>query len=206
MTNDREHPIGPTSDALASTSGDLALDLLGLRLNGAQLGAMLDVSRQAVSSAVKRGTISPPGPDGLFDAKRAVREWMANSDPARVRARTLRPGAEAISELRERLQAVANESARLRAALADERAHGAWREQAAAFRVQDESDRRICRFVGVLLSRWAEGSAAAVAGRLARWLDELVAVAYYEHDLEEFRRDCPEGEEDDDETTVKPDV
>src|SRR3546814_11381106 len=75
------------SSDLPSTSGDLGLDLLGLRLNGAQLGAMLDVSRQAVSAAVKRGTISPPGPDGLFDAKRAVREWMTNSNPDRKSTR-----------------------------------------------------------------------------------------------------------------------
>ncbi|MGB5853092.1 MAG: hypothetical protein WBG85_12445 [Rhodanobacter sp.] len=63
-----------TAKGLTGWTADLALDLMGLRLlNGAQLGAMLDVSRQAVSSAVKRGTISPPGPDGLFDAKRGAR-------------------------------------------------------------------------------------------------------------------------------------
>lgn len=197
MTNDREHPTEPARDALASTSGDLALDLMGLRLNGAQLGAMLDVSRQAVSSAVKRGTISPPGPDGLFDAKRAVREWMANSDPARVRARALKPGAEAVAELRERLQAVANESARLRAALADERAIAEQREQAAGLRAHDEAGRRHDRFTDALQARWAEGCAASEAGRLARWIDELSAVEYYGLNLEDFRRDFPEGEEGD---------
>ncbi len=196
VTDAQEHLSKPTRDALASTSGDLALDLLGLRLNGAQLGAMLDVSRQAVSAAVKRGTISPPGPDGLFDAKRAVREWIANSDPARVRARALKPGAEAVSELRERLQALANEVARLRSALANERARGDLREQAAGFRAHDEAGRQLDRFTDALQASWPKGCAAAEAGRLTRWLDELSAVEYYGVDLEEFRRDFPEGEEE----------
>lgn len=197
MTAEPEQPAELAGKAQASTSGELALDLLGLRLNGAQLGAMLDVSRQAVSAAVKRGTISPPGPDGLFDAKRAVREWMANSDPARVRARALKPGAEAVAELRERVQALAHESARLRAALADERARGELLEQAAEFRAHDEATHQFDRFTDALQARWAEGCAAADAGRLARWIDELSAVAYYGLDLEEFRRDFPEAEESD---------
>lgn len=196
MTEAHKHPAEQTRDALASTSGELALDLLGLRLNGAQLGAMLDVSRQAVSAAVKRGTISPPGPDGLFDAKRAVREWMANSDPARVRARALKPGAEAMAELRERLQALANEVARLRSALADERTRGDLREQAAGFRAHDEASRQLDRFTDALQTRWAEGCAAAEAGRLARWVDELTAVDYHGFDLEEFRRDFPESDDE----------
>lgn len=197
MTKEQQHPGGPARDALASTSGELALELLGLRLNGAQLGAMLGVSRQAVSAAVKRGTISPPGPDGLFDAKRAVREWMANSDPARVRARALKPGAEAVAELRERVQALANECTRLRSDLADERARGDLREQAAGFRAQDEAARQMERFTGALQAHWAEACAAAEAGRLARWIDELSAVEYHGLDLEEFRSDFPEGEEGD---------
>src|SRR5690242_21631234 len=111
MTDAPNNADLPARDVLASTSRDLDLDLLGLRLNGAQLGTMLGVSRQAVSKAVQRGTVSPPGPDGLFDAKRAVREWMENSNPARVRARALRPGAEAIHELRERVQRLFTENA-----------------------------------------------------------------------------------------------
>ena len=206
MTNDHEHSTEARRDALASTSGDLALDLLGLRLNGAQLGAMLGVSRQAVSAAVKRGTISPPGPDGLFDAKRAVREWMANSDPIRVRARALKPGAEAVAELRERVQALANERDRLRAALTDEREQGDLRAEAAAWRAQDEAGRQHNRFTDALQARWIEGCAAAEAGRLARWLDELSAVEFYGLDLEEFRRDFPEGEESDAEPTDEPDA
>ncbi|CAM0998700.1 KfrA N-terminal DNA-binding domain-containing protein [Rhodanobacter sp. Root179] len=196
MTSARENIGEAAHEVLPSTSGDLGLDLLGLRLNGAQLGAMLDVSRQAVSAAVKRGTISPPGPDGLFDAKRAVREWMTNSNPARVRARALRPGAEAVTDLRERLQVLVNEVARLRAALADERADSEQREQAAAFRAHDEAEQQLCRFTDALQSRWAEGSVALHAGHLARWIEELAAVEYSGLDLEEFRRDFPEGAEE----------
>lgn len=196
MTNAQKSTGDAVQGVLPSTSGDLGLDLLGLRLNGAQLGAMLGVSRQAVSAAVKRGTISPPGPDGLFDAKRAVREWMTNSHPARVRARALRPGAEAVADLRGRLQVLANEVTRLRAALADERTAGEQREQAAAFRAHDDAERQLCRFTDALQSRWAEGSAALLAGHLARWIEELAAVEYSELDLEEFRHDFPEGQDE----------
>ncbi|MGB5853093.1 MAG: hypothetical protein WBG85_12450 [Rhodanobacter sp.] len=102
---------------------------------------------------------------------------MANSDPARVRARALKPGAEAVAELRERLQAVANESARLRAALADERVRADLREQAAGFRAHDEARSKLDRFTDALAAHWHEGCAAAEAGRLARWIEELVVVA-----------------------------
>jgi hypothetical protein len=193
MTNAQEHPADPARNTMTSTSGALALDLLGLRLNGAQLGGMLGVSRQAVSAAVKRGTISQPGPDGLFDARRAVREWMANSDPARVRARALKPGAEALAELRERTASMAADIARLHRELAVEREWSEQREQAASFRAQDDASQRLCRFTDALQERWAEAGGAATAGRLARWLDELAAVAYYGGGLDDFRQNFPES-------------
>lgn len=193
MTAMQEHSAEPMPDALASTSRDLGLELLGLRLNGAQLGTMLGVSRQAVSSAVKRGTIAPPGPDGLFDARRAVREWMANSDPARVRARALKPGADAIAELREHAQGLAEEVSRLREALAAEREQGDMRVQAATWKAEDEAARSLCRFTDALLACWAEACTAADAGRLPRWLDELAAVDCGA-DLDEDRCDFPEDD------------
>lgn len=196
MTGMHEHNAAPRPDVLASTSRDLGLELLGLRVNGAELGKMLGVSRQAVSKAVARGTIGRPGPDGRFDARRAVREWMANSDPARVRAQALKPGADAIAELRERAQALENEVAELREELSIEREWGDAREQAASFRAQDAAGRQLARFTDALLAQWAEACAAASAGRLARWLNELSAVEFYGIDLAEFRRDFPENEDE----------
>lgn len=183
---------------LASTSRDLGLELLGLRLNGAQLGTMLGVSRQAVSSAVKRGTISAPGPDGLFDARRAVREWMANADPSRVRARVMKPGVAMASELRGRAREFAAEAAQLRNELAIEREWVAKREAAARFRAEEEADQRLSRFAAALAVRFTEATAAHVAGRLPRWLDELVAVEFYGHDLAQYRADYPEDEHEGD--------
>ena len=195
MTGEQEHNAGPVPDALASTSRDLGLELLGLRLNGAQLGAMLGVSRQAVSAAAKRGTITAPGPDGLFDARRAVREWMANTDPARVRARAMKPGAELVAVLRARSQELASEAARLRDALATEKERADHRERAAAIRAEDEADRNVTRFTRALASRFPEAAAAHACGRLLRWLDELVAVEFYGQDLAAYRADFPEDEE-----------
>jgi len=198
MTAMHESEAEPARDALASTSRDLGLELLGLRLNGAQLGNMLGVSRQAVSSAVKRGTIAPPGPDGLFDARRAVREWMANTDPARVRARAMKPGAELVAELREQVRKMAAEVEQLRDALAIEREWGDKREAAAGFRADENADRCLTRFTTALVDRFTEAAAAHAARRLPRWLDELVAVEFYGQGLEEYRADCPEDEADTD--------
>lgn len=194
MTEAEKQASGRCEIGQASSTGDLELELLGLRLNGAQLGAMLSVSRQAVSAAVKRGTIAPPGPDGLFDARRAVREWMNNSDPARVRARALKPGAEALSELRQRAQALAGERDALRAELEVEREWGDKREEAAAFRAEMEAAQGVCRFTNALAKRFGEAGAAHGAGWLDRWLDELAAVECYGRDLDEYRRECAEDE------------
>lgn len=196
MTDAQKYMHEPFPESLASTSRDLGLELLGLRVNGAQLGTILGVSRQAVSRAVHRGTISKPGVDGLFDARRAVREWMANTDPARVRARALKPGVEAVSELRVRMQELQAEVVRLRAEVASEREWSDKREEAVKYRVEDAAARRLCKFTNAILERFTEMTSAQTAGRLDRWLDELIAVEYYGHDLAEFRADFPEGDED----------
>jgi hypothetical protein len=196
MTEMHTDAAGAMRDALASTSRDLGLELLGLRLNGAQLGTMLGVSRQAVSAAVKRGTIAAPGPDGLFDARRAVREWMANADPARVRARAMKPGAEMVAELRDRVNAQAAELAQLRDELAIEREWGDEREAAAKFRAEGGASQSLARFVAALVARFADANAAQSAGRLPRWLDEVAAVEFYGHCLDAYRADFPEDQAD----------
>ena len=204
MTEIYESSSGTVPGVLASTSRDLGRELLGLRLNGAQLGTMLGVSRQAVSSAVKRGTISAAGPDGLFDARRAVREWMANTDPTRVRARAMKPGAEMVAESRERVQALVAELGQVRHELAIEREWGDKREAAAKFRAEEAADQSLTRVTAALANRLNEANAARAAGRLARWLDELVAVEFYGQDLDEYRADYPEDEPDGDDGEADP--
>lgn len=194
MTTRHETDRDLTREVPASTPRGLSLDLAGLRVNGAQLGIMLGVSRQAVSSAVKRGTISAAGPDGLFDSRRAVREWMANTDPTRVRARAMKPGAEMVAELRERVQALAEDAANAHKELAIEREWGDKREAAATFRAEDAADQALTRFTKALVHRFAEAGAAHAAGRLARWLDEVVAVEFYRQSLDEYRADFPDDE------------
>ena len=195
MTGMYEGETGTEPSGIASTSQDSNLDLLRLRLNGAQLGAMLGVSRQAVSSAVKRGTISSVGPDGLFDSRRAVREWMANTDPTRVRARALKPGAELVTELRARLQDLAVEISQLRDELAVEKNWGDQRELAATFRAEEAADRALSRVMATITRQFTEASSAHAAGGLSRWLNELVAVEFYGQDLDEYRADVADGDD-----------
>lgn len=194
MTQERKIEAQPARAASPSTSGDLGLELLGLRVNGAQLGTMLGVSRQAVSRAAQRGTISRAAADGRFDAKRAVREWMENSDPCRVRARILKPGAEMVGELRERMQALTAEVDRLRTELEIETEWSNARERAATVRAEDAAARSLARYMDALANRFAEASSAHAVGSLARWLDELAAVEFYGQDLAEYRADAAEDE------------
>lgn len=51
------------------------------RINAAELSRRLEVTRGAVSKAVKSGRITP-GEDGFFDAEEAARQWTANTRPA----------------------------------------------------------------------------------------------------------------------------
>lgn len=194
MTTNRNAGPQEASRGLASTSGSLDLELLGLRVNGAQLGAMLGVTRQSVSRAVHRGTISPAGPDGCFDAKRATREWLENSNPSKVRARLLKSGSESLAELRQQVATLSAEVERLRDEIEIEREYGDAREKAAGFRAVDTADENLCQLLAALAGRLDEAVAAHRAGDWTRWIDELIAVEFYGQDLDEYRSDCFEDE------------
>ena len=60
---------------------------------------MMEVSRQTVNKWVSDGKISTY-PDGTIDPKRAMREYMLNTDPTRVRARVMRTATSDIDELK----------------------------------------------------------------------------------------------------------
>lgn len=194
MTTDRNERRTTAAGAMASTSGSLDLELLGLRVTGQQLGDMLGVSRQAVSKAVKSGRISRPGADGLFDARRASREWLDNSNPAKTRARVLKDAIADHAELRQQVRDLAAEVKRLQGELQAERDDGAQRAQHAAWRESDSASQALGDLLRALQSRWAEAAQARADGRLDYWLEELAAVEFYAHDLAEFREMFPEDE------------
>lgn len=59
---------------------------------------------------------------------------------------------------------------------------------------QEVASQALARTFADLVARFDEACAARAAGRLSRWLDELAVVAFYGHDLDQFRRDFPEDE------------
>jgi transcriptional regulator with XRE-family HTH domain len=160
------------------------VDLVAMRVSPAQFARMVGVSKQAVSQWIKRGTVTL-GPDGKLDPAKASREVIENTDPSKLRARVFKQATASHDELRQRIGT-------LEAELAEERDYGERREKAADFRAEDAADRNLCRLTDALEARFDEAIAARAAGTLHEWIQELVCVAFYEQDLEEFRRQYAE--------------
>lgn len=57
------------------------VDVISVRVRQAELARVLNVSRAAISKAVKSGRITP-GEDGLFDVEQAVEDWKNNTRSA----------------------------------------------------------------------------------------------------------------------------
>ncbi len=77
-------------------------DFSHVRVNRSGLAKMLGVSKQAVSTWVKRGLITV-GVDGLINPREAVQQLMRNADPSRLRARVLRPLVQDVGTLQRRV-------------------------------------------------------------------------------------------------------
>lgn len=150
-------------------------DLLAMRVLPAEFARMVGVSKQAVSQWIKRGTIEL-GPDGRLEPKRAARQVIERTDPARLRARVFRQATASHEDLRVRIRDLEAELA------ASNR-----REQAMRFRVEDETAQRLKCLTDALLSRFDAAIGAHAAGRLPEWLDELEAVEFYGQDEVEYR-------------------
>jgi len=65
-------------------------DLAGIRVTRAQFARMMGVSKQAVSDWVRSGRVAL-GADQRFDPRQAVARLLATGDPARLRAKVLKP-------------------------------------------------------------------------------------------------------------------
>lgn len=172
---------GPATPPPSTLPFDPA-DLAAMRVLPAEFARMVGVSKQSVSKWIKNGTVTL-GPDGRLDPRRAQREYMNNTHPARVRARTLKQGTEELDELRAKLRA------------ASERIQWLEREvDAATFRAEADADTRLNRLLVDLRNRLPEAMQAHASGQWERWADELVAVAFYGFDLETYRREVAEDE------------
>ena len=104
-------------------------DLVEMRVLPAQFARMVGVSKQSISKALKAGKIVL-GPDGRLDPKRALRDYLNNSDPTRVRVRTFRQAMTETDQLRARVRAQDAELERLRTELESAIALGNAIEQA----------------------------------------------------------------------------
>lgn len=163
-----------------------------LRVTPAAFSRMIGVSKQSVSKAIQAGRISAPGADGKLDPKRAAREYLNNTDPARIRAHALRDVAKEADELRATVRTLTAEVQRLGAELEAERAFSDRRAAAAAFRAEDAAGQGLFRVLNALGERWPEAVQAHASGEWERWIDELCAVEAYGCDLAEYRRERDE--------------
>lgn len=89
----------PEQASLLSSNQEL---LAGVRTTRAQFARMMGCSRQAVTEWVKAGRLTV-GADGRFDPCKAVADLLRTGDPARLRARVLKPLAVELQNHRARI-------------------------------------------------------------------------------------------------------
>ena len=191
-TTTQQAVFSPPSPAPSTLPFD-PRDLVEMRVLPAQFARMVGVSKQAVSKAIAIGKITL-GPDGRLDPKKALREYLNNSDPARVRVRTFRQAMTETEALRVKVADLSAEAERLRAEVETERQYGDDRAQAAQYRTEDDAAQRLARLLAVLGSRLDAARMAHDAGTWDEWTDDLVAEVYYGDDAPACNRSQPVAE------------
>lgn len=86
---------------------------IDLRVRQAELARLWKVSKQAINNYVRRGIISVD-PDGLIPPKRALREYLANTDGARMRAEVMRTITSEVDDLKIANKGISEELTRTR--------------------------------------------------------------------------------------------
>ena len=76
---------------------------LGLRVSRAEFARIMGVSRETVSKWVKSGKFKV-GSDGRFCPRYAAKEILKNTNPNKLRTRTLRDAAEEAEQMREEIR------------------------------------------------------------------------------------------------------
>lgn len=160
MTHDTKVDQQPPEKSQASL---LAEAYPKIRVLPAELARMFDVSKQTVSQWIKQGKVTL-GPDGRLDPQIAARQVMENSDPARLRARVLRPLAVDVDALNQQI--------------ADRDAHIAYLKE-----FIDELDAAHEKLLDLVEERWLEISqldVTVIGDRLEELHDEaLLLVSGY---------------------------
>lgn len=162
-------------------------DLVAMRVLPAQFARMVGVSKQAVSEWIRNGKVTL-GPDGKLDPAKASREVIENSDPARLRARTLKQATLTHAQLRARIRELQESCEAI--------------EIATRNRCVDEASRKLYRFVDALEAQFDELRAIADSGGLGDALDRLVFTAYYGFPASEYPDDGEPAPSDSRETST----
>jgi predicted transcriptional regulator len=76
-----------------------AADVMDLRVRPADLARMLDVSKQAVSQWIKKGTVSTY-PDGTLNPKTAIKEYLTNTEGSRLRANFMKTVSSEVDDIK----------------------------------------------------------------------------------------------------------
>ena len=146
-----------------------------VRVLPAHFARMMDVSKQTVSQWIKRGVITL-GADGRVEPKRAARQVLDGTDPARLRARVFREIAQDLAAMRTRLVTLEAEMAAERATAAADAERVA---QAVRNGCEDATAEALARFSGALEREFPEGVQAWRSGSLAEWLEALEVREFY---------------------------
>lgn len=89
---------------------------LELRVRPAELARLWQVSKQAVSQWIKKGIITPH-PDGSISPKKAMKQYLANTDGTRMRANFMKTITNEVDDLKATNQGIADQLDQTRAAL-----------------------------------------------------------------------------------------
>jgi len=139
----------------------------GIRVNQAEFGRMVGVSRNAVNKWVKDGLITL-GPDRKVNPRDAARQLMERADPARLRAPLLRQVMETTSDAQARAERLAREVISLRAAntglKSDLEAERAFRRE--NYIHEDDLAKRECRLINALEAEFGHLVHEQATGRL----------------------------------------
>jgi len=169
---------GEANNGQRSTSGGLEAqpflgfnpaDFAAVRVRPVDFARMMGVSKQTVSGWIKRGVVTL-GPDGRLDPNKAGREVIANTDPARVRARVLKGAMDDVGGLKRQLAERDQQLAQARHALA------AVQSGDAGWMHADDVERRTSALLNAVAEHLSALAEAQRRGLLAEALDWLAAA------------------------------
>jgi hypothetical protein len=169
MTNEVDIDLKAKNQPFLFGPGEL--DRFGIRIRPAEFARLMQCSKQAVSQWVKEGKITL-GADGRLDPTKAVSQLLRNSDPDRLRAKTLAPLMRDIGRYEQRILHLENELQEARAEIAENDG-----DISAALRAYDRIVERLPQELALLVDLPKSTAMAAITRWMAQVFYELPEVA-----------------------------